>query len=114
MNGEFILRYRTCTTHEEVMEMQELIQKEIADERIRRKAEQGEWFHDLMTVWLNVVADYDEGDLLKANPNHKGDGWDDDDTDSAEEDSEAEANENRLEADDAETLSRGMQQTIIK
>ena len=41
MNGDLIKRYRTCDSHEEVMEMQELVQKEMVDDRIRRKAEKG-------------------------------------------------------------------------
>lgn len=41
MNADLIKRYRTCHTHGEVMEMQDLIQKEMVDDRTKRKAEKG-------------------------------------------------------------------------
>ncbi|TXT14728.1 uncharacterized protein COLE_00921 [Cutaneotrichosporon oleaginosum] len=60
MNGHLIARYRTCKTHEEVAEMQEVIQRELQEERDRQKAEK--------------IANAD-ADLLRANPNHVGEGW---------------------------------------
>ncbi|WOO83933.1 Ribosome biogenesis protein TSR3 [Vanrija pseudolonga] len=74
MNGPLIERYRTCHTHEEVEAMQELIQQERQDEYDRAKAEK---------------AANEGGDLLRANPNHVGEGWDDEE-DEDEEESEAE------------------------
>ena len=43
VNGDLIKRYRMCHTHEEVMDMQELIQREMVEDRAKRKAEKGEW-----------------------------------------------------------------------
>ncbi|BEI85302.1 hypothetical protein CcaverHIS002_0507030 [Cutaneotrichosporon cavernicola] len=64
MNGHLIARYRTCKTHEEVAEMQETIQRELQEEHDRQKAEK---------------RAYEKGDLLRANPNHVGEEWQDSD-----------------------------------
>lgn len=72
MNGHLIERYRTCNTHEEVAEMQERIQREMQEEHDRQKAEK---------------RANEDGDLLRANPNHGGPEWDDDE-DEEDEDEE--------------------------
>lgn len=48
-----------------------------------------------------MIAEYDDGDLLRANPNHTGKEWQD-----QEDESEAEV-------DDVETLISGVEQTRI-
>ncbi|WRT65702.1 uncharacterized protein IL334_002648 [Kwoniella shivajii] len=61
LNGQFIERYITCDTAEDIIAMQELIQQEIADEKAQRQHEKEE----------------NEGqDLLRINPNHVGNEWD--------------------------------------
>ncbi|CAD6585470.1 MAG: ribosome bioproteinsis protein tsr3 [Tremellales sp. Tagirdzhanova-0007] len=91
VNGDLIKRYRMCHTHEEVMDMQELIQKEMVEDRAKRKAEK---------------ADYDEGDLLKVNPNHVGAGWESGDDGDAEE-------VDPMEEDDVESLAAGIRQVDV-
>ena len=51
------------------------------------------------------IADYDEGDLLQANPNHKGGGWYDN---GGEEDSDS-----NVEAHGSQTLTMRMASTAI-
>ena len=41
MNSHLIERYRTCKSSDEVVEMQETIQREMEDEAGRRRAEKG-------------------------------------------------------------------------
>ena len=55
INGPLIKRYRTCQTSDDVIAMQETIQKEMEEEKIARKREMAEWM---------------DGDLLRGNPNH--------------------------------------------
>ena len=55
MNGEYIKRYRMCDTAEEMMAMQDLFQKEMVDDRIQRKARQGESVFHLYSPLLTRV-----------------------------------------------------------
>jgi pre-rRNA-processing protein TSR3 len=70
MNGHLIARYRTCNTHEEVDAMQKKIQDELQEEHDRQKAEK---------------RAYEDGDLLRANPNHVGEAWDEESEEEEEE-----------------------------
>ena len=102
MNGEYIKRYRTCNTAEEVMAMQDLIQKEMVDDRIQRKARQGKFvFLSVFFLFDPDAADYDDGDLLQANPNHVGEGWDDE-----------QGEEVSDESDDVEALGLGVARIV--
>jgi pre-rRNA-processing protein TSR3 len=56
LNAEFIEKYRTCKTSEDVIQMQERIQDEMEQARLRRRKEMDEW---------------GDGDLLRENPNHR-------------------------------------------
>ncbi|GAA6053082.1 hypothetical protein JCM3770_000375 [Rhodotorula araucariae] len=76
VNGPIIERYRTCTTPESVLAMQEVMIREMEveqSERHRAKKEEEE-----------------TGDLLYANPNHTGGAWRPYHSDEEEEESEAE------------------------
>jgi hypothetical protein len=55
----------------------------------------------------DAAAEYDEGDLLRANPNHVGEGWESDASESGKEEDEAEL-------DDVETLISGIERTKIE
>ena len=96
MNSHLIERYRKCHTSEEVLAEQEKIQAEMETEAAERKAKKAIW---------------DQGDLLRANPNHAGGGWDNDEVDN--EDQEEEGNGSEDEVDDVEALVSGMEQTAI-
>ncbi|WVQ64911.1 uncharacterized protein L199_003080 [Kwoniella botswanensis] len=93
LNGHLIERYRTCHTSEEIQEMAELIQKEMADEREQRQLEK---------------QAHEGEDLLRANPNHVGNEWDDEEAPNLVEVSNSED-----ERDDVEVLIQGMDQTKI-
>ena len=53
-----------------------------------------------------LAADYDEGDLLKVNPNHVGAGWESGDDGDAEE-------VDPMEEDDVESLAAGIRQVDV-
>ncbi|RSH94669.1 ribosome bioproteinsis protein tsr3 [Saitozyma podzolica] len=91
LNGDLIKRYRTCKTSEEVSEMQETIQREMEEAREERRRQ---------------MLEYSEGDLLRANPNHVGDEWDD--TALAPDNSDSEG-----ERHDVEDLISGMAATTV-
>ncbi|WWC87887.1 uncharacterized protein L201_002785 [Kwoniella dendrophila CBS 6074] len=93
LNGHLIERYRTCHTSEEVQAMAELIQKEMADEREQRQ--------------LEKQANEGE-DLLRANPNHIGNEWDDEEAPDS-----VEAGDSEDERDDVETLIQGIDKAHI-
>ncbi|WWC60315.1 uncharacterized protein I303_102886 [Kwoniella dejecticola CBS 10117] len=93
LNGHLIERYRTCHTSEEVQAMAELIQQEMNDEREQRQAEKHA----------------NEGeDLLRANPNHVGNEWDDEEAPEL-----VEADDSEEERDDVETLIQGIDKANI-
>ncbi|OCF57905.1 pre-rRNA-processing protein TSR3 [Kwoniella mangroviensis CBS 10435] len=93
LNGHLIERYRTCHTSEEIQEMAELIQKEMADEREQRQLEK---------------QAHEGEDLLRANPNHVGNEWDDEEVPDLVEVSNSED-----ERDDVEVLIQGIDNTKI-
>ncbi|WVQ93422.1 hypothetical protein IAU59_000493 [Kwoniella sp. CBS 9459] len=98
LNGHLIERYRTCKTAEDITAMQELIQREIADERAERQREK----------------EANEGeDLLRANPNHTGKEWDDAPAHDQEHDQEREHGDSDEERDDVEALVQGLDETHI-
>lgn len=55
---------------------------------------------------LTHADDYDEGDLLQANPNHSGNGWEHEESEVADRDSD-------VERDDVETLVVGIGKSQI-
>ncbi|GAA5906026.1 hypothetical protein JCM6882_003539 [Rhodosporidiobolus microsporus] len=81
VNGPIIERYRTCSTPESVIEMQEVMILEMEKEQHERKREK------------ELIEE--EGDLLIENPNHGGKAWrpyhSDEEEESEEEEEEAES-----------------------
>jgi pre-rRNA-processing protein TSR3 len=108
MNSHLIERYRKCHTAEEVQAEQEAIQAEMEEEARERKARKGksEPIPGRSVTSADVAAEYDDGDLLRANPNHVGKEWESNVSESEEEEDEAEL-------DDVETLISGIEQTKI-
>ncbi|GAA5825793.1 hypothetical protein JCM11251_000372 [Rhodosporidiobolus azoricus] len=79
VNGPIIARYRTCSTPESVIEMQEEMIREMEQEQHERKREK--------------EAIEEEGDLLVANPNRAGGAWKPYHSDEEEESEEEEEEE---------------------
>jgi hypothetical protein len=86
------------------MEMQERIQAEMEEEQRDRKARKG--MPNTMRT-LTCVADLNDSDLLRANPNHVGGGWNDD------EGASVEVNESDEERDNVEALIAGMERATV-
>ncbi|KAK8861577.1 hypothetical protein IAR55_002399 [Kwoniella newhampshirensis] len=89
LNSHLIERYRTCSTSEDITAMQETIQKEMEEEQEERRKEK--------------VANEGE-DLLRANPNHIGNEWDQ---------SQGQKQESEEELDDVEALVAGIEKTTL-
>jgi pre-rRNA-processing protein TSR3 len=104
MNAHLIKRYRTCTTSEDIVAMQELIQAEqVRDAELRKREKRQSPTPSHMWSKADHTGAYDDGDLLRSNPNHQD--WDE---------PEDEGDKSEEEADEVETLTMALGQTSIE
>ncbi|GAA5909277.1 hypothetical protein JCM8208_005629 [Rhodotorula glutinis] len=104
VNGPIIERYRTCTTPESVLAMQEVMIREMEQEQSERHRAKKE--------------EEETGDLLYANPNHAGGAWkphhsDDDDDEEDDDDVSSNGEEDTVEEDfEVDALGNRIERTL--